>query len=337
MRTLVGVVTLVAVRVAAQDGPLDGGVTEAECTALMVLADGAREDAGVDLLIARVLEGEPTTRRCALGTFGGAARSALVAVLETNGAPRARADAADALARLGKLAAVPALSKALLDSDPTVRHRVAFALTSIALDIEAARTPLIQALGDEEVFAAVSSFADQYGDELERKAPEIPRALQARRAADPTIQLAGGLFAVSLGLALLSFIAFVVGMFRARGGTVTRTENELVPIVKRMGRARGPMEKIAARSRGVSASFSESMDIAEMFEGLRTGERKQVDFALRALGILGFVLSSFLALGFGLVWSGSSAGWGFVGFVVLFLGLFVQQTFVSYGKRRKPG
>jgi hypothetical protein len=309
-----------------------------ECIALEALGEHADElDAEEVLpLVVRSLEGEwkaQSSARKALEAFGPVARPFVVSALE-HGDAALRAGAADTLGLLWPRESVEPLVLALNDRQERVRNSAAFRLTGVALKFEAARAPLIAALGDDEVRYGVTKFRDEYGYELEQKAPEIGRALDALMDADPTVRVARWMFVITLGTGALSLLALITGLLRLRGGTVRQTENELIP-TPRKARMRGPLVKIFARTRGVSASYSDSMDIWTMILGLLARDQEAIDFALRALGVLGFVLSGFLAMAFAMLAHGVSAGWGFLMFVGVFFGVIVQQTAISYGNRKK--
>ena len=77
------------------------------------------------------------------------------------------------------------------------------------------------------------------------------------------------------------------------------------------------------------------MDISDLVEGMKARDPAAINFGQRALGLLFFVLFSFLAIGLGMVDAGVSAGWAFVAFVGLFFALIAQQTALSYSLRKK--
>jgi hypothetical protein len=286
--------------------------------------------------------GEDSTRTSAtdaLQKIGPATLPPLLDAIAHDGNPEVRAGAAQALGAIRPRAreALPALIAALGDPSSRVRSRAAFALTDFALVFQEARAPLIQALADDDVRQAVTDFATSYGSELKRDAPEILRALQARHDADPVPRVAGWLYHGFLALAVLSLLTFSYGvLFRSRGaGSSERTVDQMLPAPS-LSRRRGVtrLHKIYARTRGVRWSFAESIDISDLVEGLKVGDPKSVDFALRGVALLCFGLCTFLAIGFGMVFFGESAGWAFVGFVLLLVAVIVRQTVYSYRMRK---
>jgi hypothetical protein len=92
---------------------------------------------------------------------------------------------------------------------------------------------------------------------------------------------------------------------------------------------------IFTRTQGRAWGYRDSMDIAVLVDGLKGRDPAAIDFGLRALGLLFFLLFSFVAIGLGMVDAGETSGWGFVAFVVLFLGLIAQQTALSYSRRKE--
>ena len=126
-----------------------------------------------------------------------------------------------------------------------------------------------------------------------------------------------------IGLALLGLLAFVVGLLRVRRDQVhvTHQRDELSPT---RGLHQAPFRpnwtKLAARSTGVSAELSESMKASEIIPRLRARDPQAIDFVLRSGGLAVFGISTFLAIGSGMVAYGSDAGWGFLIFVVIFVG-----------------
>jgi len=293
-------------------------------------------------LVIHSLDAEAGTRRSAvfaLKEMGTPAVQPLLTALQQRDDETIRGGAAEALGELRPPEAIAALTACLQDADHWVRSRCGYALTSAAEDFPEARAPLIEALGDGDVRDGVRDFAREYPGELERLAPEIPRALEALEKADPLPQIVRWLFRGTLGVALLSFFVFVLGMIgliRSGKGRTVDTQNQ--PILRSSRRPGGPQFQGAltvARSKGRSWSYGDSMDISDLVEGMKARDPAAINFGQRALGLLFFVLFSFLAIGLGMVDAGVSAGWAFVAFVGLFFALIAQQTALSYSLRKK--
>jgi hypothetical protein len=271
--------------------------------------------------------------------MGTPAVAPLVAALQQRDDEAIRGGAAEALGELRPAEVVPVLTACLHDEDRWVRNRCSYALTCAAEIYPQARASVLESLGDGDVVDGVRDFMHENPGELERLAPEIPRALEALETADPLPQVVRWLFRGSIAVAVISFLVFALGMIRlikSGRGRVVSTENE--PILKssrHAGRPQFQASLTVARSRGRSWSYGDSMDISDLVEGMKASDPAALHFGQRALGLLFFVLFAFLAIGFGMVDAGVSAGWGFVGFVGLFFGLIAQQTALSYSLRKK--
>ena len=128
-----------------------------------------------------------------------------------------------------------------------------------------------------------------------------------------------------IALAVLGLFGFVWGMFHIKRDRVriTRTRNQLLPLGRGNPANAGPdpRAKIWARSQGVSAEFHESLAIRDLAPGWKSRNRDVIWFSFRSFGLALFVLSTFLAVGTGLLAydsSGDGAGWVLIGFTVLF-------------------
>jgi hypothetical protein len=313
-----------------------------ERAALEALGARAADPALITLVI-HSLDGEAGVRQAAISALkkmgAPAAVKPLLAALQQRDDETLRAGAAEALGELRPAEAVPALTACLHDESAWIRNRCGYALTCAAEIFPEARAALIQSLGDSEVLDGVTDFAHEYGDELERQAPEIPRALEALEKADPLVPLVRWFFRGSIAMAVVSFLVFLWGLSRlikgGKGTTVSTRNEPILQSSRHAGRPQFQASLTVARSKGRSWSYGDSMDISDLVEGMKARDASAINFGQRALGLLSFVLFAFLAVGFGMVDAGVSAGWGFVGFVMLFCGLIVQQTALSYSLRKK--
>jgi hypothetical protein len=147
----------------------------------------------------------------------------------------------------------------------------------------------------------------------------IAAALLDYGVASP-MSVARGFFYGFLTLAVAGLVAFVIGLCKIRRERVqvTKTQDQLIPTP---GQGRKRDTRILARTKGVSAEFSESLPIRDLLPGLKIRDPQVIGFALRAGGLVVFVLSTFLALGTGrLVYAPAEEdGWVFIGFVVFFV------------------
>lgn len=335
---------------AAGKGTLADEAERAAVQALGEQAAGAGEDPVLNALyvekviplVIHSLDAEPGVRRSAivaLRKMGTPAVAPLVAALQQRDDEALRGGAAEALGELRPAESVPVLTACLHDEDRWVRNRCGYALTCAAEIHPQARASVLESLGDGDVVDGVRDFMNENPGELERLAPEIPRALEALEKADPLTQVVRWLFRSSIAVAVISFLAFALGMIRlikSGKGKVVSTGNE--PILKssrHAGRSQFQASFAVAKSKGRSWSYADSMDISDLVEGMKASDPAAINFGQRALGLLFFVLFAFLAIGFGMVDAGESAGWGFVGFVGLFFGLIAQQTALSYSLRKK--
>ena len=292
-------------------------VDEVERAAVVALGEqAAGDDANIEkviVLLIHSLDAEPTVRRSAifaLEKIGVRAVPHLISALNQRTDETIRGGAAEALGELRSPEVVPVLAACLHDDDRWVRNRCGYALACAAELLPAARSPLLDSLSDDDVADGVRDFMHTWPGELERLAPELPAALEARVS-----QVSHWGFRGALAASLVSFLVFVFGMIR----------------LMLSGKGR-----VSAADTGLRVTWShrDSMNVSDLVEGLRARNAAAINFGQRALGLLGFVAFAFLAIGFGLVDAGESAGWVFVAFVGLLFGVLVQQTALSYSKRR---
>lgn len=70
------------------------------------------------------------------------------------------------------------------------------------------------------------------------------------------------------------------------------------------------------KMKGISGAFSITYQIPEFYKKIRSGDPDTIRFSLLFFGAVVFVLSTFLAIGAGLVKGGDSNGWLVIGFIV---------------------
>lgn len=279
-------------------------------------------------------EGSREEAASALDKIGTDALSPILAALARDPEPRVRAGAAWALGRRRHRLeeTVAPLAAALHDPETFVHYEAAKALTELATVFVSARAPLVRALGDSDVREAVAIRAADGG--LAKTAPELQAAFDERRAANPVRKVAATLFPICVALAVLSFLAFAYGIYRALNrGEVAKTRNELIPTGRR---SRFPSRrKIWARTSGYSWSSSESGDISDLIEGVKRGDPESLEMACRGPALLFIAVFVFLAIGFWLLSTNQDGGWVFIGFMVLFMGQVARQTAYSYRLRKQ--
>ncbi len=139
--------------------------------------------------------------------------------------------------------------------------------------------------------------------------------------ANPEGRVARWFFYGFVTLAVAGFAAFAYGMSRIKREDVQVTQiRDELPRGSGIGLGRG--KTIFAKTRGVQVDFHESLAPRDLIPGLRARDPRVIGFALRGGGLLFFVLSTFLALGTGMLVCNpedEGGGWVFIGFVVLWV------------------
>jgi hypothetical protein len=158
---------------------------------------------------------------------------------------------------------------------------------------------------------------------------------EAKIAADPVRRVARWFFYgfLTLAVAGLATCGYSLSGLGRRDIRVDKTRDQLLPASSgaRFG-SFGParLHKIVARSKGVSVEYSDSLPVGDLLPGLRARDPRVIDHALRGGGLVVFVLSSFLAIGTAMIVYDDSAevsmGWGFIGFVVLWVAVMSYRV-----------
>jgi hypothetical protein len=124
-----------------------------------------------------------------------------------------------------------------------------------------------------------------------------------------------------VALAVAGLLSLIYGLVSFRGRiAVTETRNQPLP---------GTRSSVTqyARSRGVQFGINETVAIRDLIPLLLAGEPYIIGFTFRFVGLAVLVLSTLLAVGTGMLAFGSDdgGGWVFIGFVVLFAGVWIYQ------------
>ena len=139
--------------------------------------------------------------------------------------------------------------------------------------------------------------------------------------ANPEGRVARWFFYGFATLAAAGLAAFVYGMSRiSREDVQVRKIRDELPPDSGIGRRRGT--KIVAKTKGVEVEFHETLAPRDLLPGLRARDPRVIGFALRGGGLLFFGLSTFLAIGTGMLvcdTEGDGGGWVFIGFVILWV------------------
>jgi len=146
-------------------------------------------------------------------------------------------------------------------------------------------------------------------------------------------------FATVAGLSALICVRALLLIRLRKVYRMVRFNNRLIPTATSPFDVPHPTEtqlqKIYALTKGIEVSYSDSMDIYDVVEGFKAYDARSVIAMWSAVGIGGFTISFFMAIGFYILTNGSDAGWGFVVFMGFIVGFLVSQMPRHYQRQKK--
>jgi hypothetical protein len=145
-------------------------------------------------------------------------------------------------------------------------------------------------------------------------------------------------------LFLVAFFAlvFIRSLFLSKNSKrykIEKFKNRLIPRVstnRDAGHIVGlELKKIYANTKGVEVSYYDTMDVYDLWQGFKAHDARCITMLWAITGLAGFASCTFLAISFGLLAHSNGAGWGFLIFMIFFLGILTINIPKYYFRQKK--